>query len=81
MKPKWRFKLLGAVLLIGAVFSLCQEFRGGHFLSHDIASALIGWTMATLSYGLAYRPSRIAGYSGVSAQAQTLIQTQTEITP
>ncbi|MBO2662802.1 phosphatase PAP2 family protein [Shewanella algae] len=78
LKPKWRFKLLGAVLLIGAVFSLCQEFRGAHFLSHDIASALIGWTMATLSYGLAYRPWRAAGYAGVLAQAQTLTQTQTQ---
>lgn len=84
LKPKWRFKLLGAVLLIGAVFSLCQEFRGAHFLSHDIASALIGWTMATLSYGLAYRPWRADGYSGVPAQTQTQaliqIQTQTEVT-
>ena len=31
--------LLAAALLVGAVFSIGQEARGAHFLSHDLASA------------------------------------------
>ena len=29
--------------LVGALFSLAQQARGAHFLSHDIVSALIAW--------------------------------------
>lgn len=36
---------LGAVLALGALFSLAQQSRGAHFLSHDLASALISWVM------------------------------------
>lgn len=34
-----------AVLVLGALFSLAQQSRGAHFLSHDLASALIAWFM------------------------------------
>ena len=37
-----RMALVGA-FVVGALFSLAQQSRGAHFLSHDLASALIAW--------------------------------------
>jgi len=37
-----RVALVG-VLVLGALFSFAQQSRGAHFLSHDLASALIAW--------------------------------------
>ncbi|MFM8480147.1 MAG: phosphatase PAP2 family protein, partial [Gammaproteobacteria bacterium] len=36
---------LVGVLVLGGLFSLAQQSRGAHFLSHDLASALIAWLM------------------------------------
>jgi membrane-associated PAP2 superfamily phosphatase len=44
-RPRWaRWALWGTVLL-GALFSVAQQSRGAHFMSHDIASALIAWSI------------------------------------
>jgi len=37
-----RWALAGAILL-GTIFSIGQQSRGAHFLSHDLASAAIAW--------------------------------------
>jgi membrane-associated PAP2 superfamily phosphatase len=34
---------LGAVLVLGTAFSVAQQSRGAHFVSHDLVSALIAW--------------------------------------
>ena len=34
---------LGGVVLLGSVFSIAQQSRGAHFLSHDLVSALFAW--------------------------------------
>lgn len=34
---------LWAVLALGAAFSIAQQSRGAHFISHDLASAMIAW--------------------------------------
>lgn len=39
-----RLALLG-VVTVGSLFSLAQQSRGAHFLSHDLMSALIAWLM------------------------------------
>ncbi|MBU6378441.1 MAG: phosphatase PAP2 family protein [Gammaproteobacteria bacterium] len=36
---------LGGVALLGGAFSIAQQSRGAHFLSHDLVSALIAWLM------------------------------------
>lgn len=36
---------LGGVALLGSAFSIAQQSRGAHFLSHDLVSALIAWLM------------------------------------
>lgn len=39
-----------AALLVGALFSLGQQARGAHFLSHDLTSAAITWITALVVY-------------------------------
>ena len=46
--PRWRYAGLAAGLLVGGVFGLAQQVRGAHFLSHDVASLAICWTIAAL---------------------------------
>jgi len=41
--PVWaRWSLVG-VMAWGGLFSLAQQSRGAHFLSHDLVSALVAW--------------------------------------
>lgn len=56
--------LLGGAVL-GALFSATQVMRGAHFPSHDLASLLIVWTVATVLYwacpdGRLWRTRRVA---------------------
>ncbi|PPJ41137.1 MULTISPECIES: phosphatase PAP2 family protein [unclassified Pseudoxanthomonas] len=44
--PRWRRAGLGVGLLAGIVFGLAQQLRGAHFLSHDVASLAVCWTVA-----------------------------------
>jgi membrane-associated PAP2 superfamily phosphatase len=44
-RPRWAQWALWATILLGALFSVAQQSRGAHFLSHDIASALIAWSI------------------------------------
>jgi membrane-associated PAP2 superfamily phosphatase len=43
---------LMATLLIGAAFSIAQQSRGAHFLSHDLVSALLAWLICLGLYRL-----------------------------
>lgn len=44
-----RVALVG-VLALGSLFSLGQQSRGAHFLSHDLMSALIAWVICLALY-------------------------------
>ncbi len=45
--------LLIAIVIAGTVFSLTQIIRGQHFLSHQLATLLVAWTIAVVGlYGL-----------------------------
>lgn len=46
--PRWRHAGLAVGLLAGAAFGLAQQLRGAHFLSHDVASLAVCWTLAGL---------------------------------
>lgn len=48
VRPQWRWPALIAVLAIGAAFGFAQQLRGAHFLSHDLWSLAISWTVAAL---------------------------------
>lgn len=44
-RPLWARVALGVTVIVGALFSVAQQSRGAHFLSHDVASAMIAWAM------------------------------------
>jgi len=44
--PQWRRWILAAVVSLGLVFGLAQQVRGAHFLSHDVASAMVTWAVS-----------------------------------
>ncbi len=50
--PRWGRALLAFALLVGIAFAFGQEARGAHFLSHDLTSALIAWSVARLLHPL-----------------------------
>ncbi len=54
-----RWSLVSAILL-GTIFSVGQQARGAHFLSHDLASAAIAWFLLLALWWLLLR-SRIDG--------------------
>lgn len=54
--PARRFKFLSFAIILGSAFAICQELRGAHFLTHDLTSLLLCWVVATLGYGIVYRP-------------------------
>lgn len=56
------FMVLGLVILVGVVFGVAQQFRGAHFISHDLASLIICLITAISVYSLAYRRKRGAQY-------------------
>jgi len=48
--PAWRWRALGLSLTTGATFGLVQQWRGAHFLSHDLTTLAISWGVATLLF-------------------------------
>lgn len=46
--PRARTGVLVAVLLLGLVFGVTQQLRGAHFLSHDLWSLVLCWTVCAL---------------------------------
>jgi len=53
-KARWA---LAAACVVGVVFSIGQEARGAHFLSHDLASAGIVWFLQLGLYAWLLRPA------------------------
>jgi membrane-associated PAP2 superfamily phosphatase len=72
-RPKLARRVLVVTVLIGAVFSLGQQARGAHFLSHDLASAALAWF---LLLGL-YRPLLLSGHP----DGPRLISWRTDVSP
>lgn len=46
--PQHANKVLYGVIAFGVIFGLAQQLRGAHFISHDITSAFICWTVSWL---------------------------------
>lgn len=53
--PPWRWHALATGLLAGSVFGLSQQLRGAHFLSHDLWSLAVCWSVSLALY-LLLRP-------------------------
>ena len=58
LRPQWRWPALAAALATGLLFGVSQQLRGAHFLSHDVGSLAVGWTVAVLLYLLMFAPAR-----------------------
>jgi membrane-associated PAP2 superfamily phosphatase len=55
--PRRARRALAAALLIGIAFSIGQEARGAHFLSHDLTSAAIVWFVQLALYARGFTSS------------------------
>lgn len=58
--PRWRNPALLGVLLLGLVFGVGQQLRGAHFLSHDVWTLGICWSVATALALFWFRPGKDA---------------------
>lgn len=57
IRPRTARCALGLALVLGGVFSLGRMMQGAHFLSHNLWTLLIDWTICCLCYrALLYRP-------------------------
>jgi membrane-associated PAP2 superfamily phosphatase len=56
VRPQWRGRGVAAALLAGGLFGAAQQLRGAHFLSHDLASALLCWGVALALHALFWPP-------------------------
>ncbi len=68
VRPQWRWPALGLALFAGLVFGFSQQLRGAHFLSHDVATLAISWTVAVLLY-LVMFPAPNSGAAGAGERA------------
>lgn len=53
--PRWRWPGLCVGMGAGLVFGISQQLRGAHFLSHDLWTAGICWTLSLALYALLLR--------------------------
>ncbi|WP_082443450.1 MULTISPECIES: phosphatase PAP2 family protein [Stenotrophomonas] len=58
MRPQWRWAALAVAVATGLVFGISQQLRGAHFLSHDVWSLAVSWTVAVLIYLLMFPPAK-----------------------
>lgn len=56
-RPQQARRALLAAILVGVVFSIGQQARGAHFLSHDLTSAAIAWFMLLALWRLLLAPA------------------------
>jgi membrane-associated PAP2 superfamily phosphatase len=52
--PRYRLRVLGVVLVLGYTLGLGQQFRGAHFISHDIWSMLVCLFVNIIIYKIAF---------------------------
>lgn len=60
VRPSWRWLGLATGVAVGLVFGMSQQLRGAHFLSHDLWTALLCWSVAVVVWRLAGRPGGVA---------------------
>lgn len=79
--PRWRLWGLGFGLLMGMTFGLSQQLRGAHFLSHDLWTLVISWTVASISARLwlqvASKPNAADSTRSVNRTTKPLILDKT----
>ncbi len=56
LKPQLAMRGILIGLTLGLLLGFVQQLRGAHFISHDIATAAVCWTVSTVLYVLFHRP-------------------------
>lgn len=56
VRPAWRWPALAIGLGAGLFFGVSQQLRGAHFLSHDLWSLAVCWSVALALFHLLPRP-------------------------
>ena len=73
-RPRLAWLALGVACLAGTAFAVGQEARGAHFLSHDLASAMLVWAIQLYLYarvlGLPAVPAAVSPAAGAAAASQ-----------
>jgi membrane-associated PAP2 superfamily phosphatase len=67
VRPQWRWRGLAGALLAGLVFGGAQQARGAHFLSHDLATAMVCWAGALALHAVFWPPSSWRARAGAVA--------------
>lgn len=67
VRPQLRWRGLAVGAGVGVIFGIAQQFRGAHFLSHDLWTAMICWTVAFGLYRVFQRGSLRRSHPGVAA--------------
>jgi len=60
-RPRLARWCLGGAVLVGTIFSIGQQARGAHFLSHDLASAAIAWCLLFALWELVFAATPAIG--------------------
>jgi membrane-associated PAP2 superfamily phosphatase len=55
VRREWRWAGLGIGLAAGLIFGVSQQLRGAHFMSHDVWTLMICWTVAVTLHALTVR--------------------------
>lgn len=67
-RPRWRFRVLAAVMGTGVIFGIAQQLRGAHFISHDVWTLYISWMSAALCYYYLFRLENLSDPRGSLAK-------------
>ena len=57
IRPHWRWAGLALGVGLGLTFGITQQFRGAHFLSHDLWTVMICWTVSFVLSRFLLHPS------------------------
>lgn len=57
IRPNWRWAGLALGLGLGLTFGITQQFRGAHFLSHDLWTVMFCWTVSFVLSRFLLHPS------------------------
>ncbi|KAF1690284.1 hypothetical protein CSC64_11565 [Pseudoxanthomonas koreensis] len=68
--PRWRWIGLAAGIAGGLVFGISQQLRGAHFLSHDIVTAGVCWSIALGLYATMLWPGQPAVQDAAAGDAR-----------
>jgi membrane-associated PAP2 superfamily phosphatase len=74
IRPRLAHKGLYCSISVGVILGFAQQLRGAHFLSHDIATAAICWTLSVLVFRSFYPWYALNATADLHAKSQTLVR-------